>query len=133
MRRTKQPRYTLTALFGPDPASSRILTERGDALKTLRGMAAGLIIDATSVVIVDEVRGTRIFEHPTLDLTEPERMGRNAFAAGIRCAPALDPTFCATLAGSPVGNPNTIRRMDAWIRGWTLANLAAPIVNELDG
>ena len=43
-------------------------------------------------------------------------IGRAAFDRGVKCVPRLDPAC-------PVGTD----AMDDWTRGWTDANLAAPV------
>lgn len=55
--------------------------------------------------------------------------GKAAFAAGIKCAPALDPAFGEVLkkysAGKPIGY--SIKALEAWHRAWAVANLAAAV------
>lgn len=57
-----------------------------------------------------------------------EAMGKAAFDRGVMCAPAMDlelaPEIKLMSTGKPVGA--TIGLLDAWIRGWTRANLDAP-------
>lgn len=50
--------------------------------------------------------------------------GALAFARGIN-APALDENMTEMLAGRQVGDKRTAKEMQAWISGWTQANLAA--------
>jgi hypothetical protein len=65
---------------------------------------------------------------------EAERMGRDAFAAGLGPAPALNRSFNEwmfrtagpTPAGSQ-GSADIMDMMESYARGWTDANLAAPV------
>lgn len=50
-------------------------------------------------------------------------MGKSAFENGIGCAPYLDGEFMKLALTS--GNAAPL--MASWIRGWTLANLEAPL------
>lgn len=52
-------------------------------------------------------------------------LGNIAFAQGVKCAPCLDREFMDTLAGRQTGDPRTVPQMNAWIAGWTEANLAS--------
>ena len=63
-------------------------------------------------------------EKGTMTLEEARERGRLAFEAGIPCAPIHDPGF-STLACR--AEWSTSELMHAWHRGWTLANLAAPV------
>lgn len=56
------------------------------------------------------------------DTQAAKELGRSAFARGVKCAPALDAEFCKTLSG--LSTKATIAVLDAWIAGWTEANLA---------
>ena len=47
-------------------------------------------------------------------------LGREAYASGVMCAPALDPRFVAMLG--EVGANMALSK--AWQRGWILASLA---------
>ena len=51
--------------------------------------------------------------------------GATAFAQGVKCAPALCGQLKALFAGRQVGDKRTAPEMQAWIAGWTQANLAA--------
>lgn len=55
-----------------------------------------------------------------------EQLGREAFASGMACTPTADPAVSDAIAGLPVGG-GAVKIMRAWMRGWTAANLAAPI------
>ena len=64
------------------------------------------------------------------------QIGRDAHAAGARRTPALDATVRDTIAGRPVGDPDTVRIFDEWLTGWDEAREAAdpfkhPTVEEL--
>lgn len=50
--------------------------------------------------------------------------GAIAFANGIKCAPALCGDMMAMIAGRQIGDKRTIKEMNAWVAGWTEANLA---------
>lgn len=54
-----------------------------------------------------------------------KELGRSAFARGVKCAPALDADFRKTLSG--LSTKDTLAVLDAWIAGWTEANLADDI------
>ena len=60
----------------------------------------------------------------TLTLEEARERGRVAFEAGIDCAPIRDPGFSKLACHA---DESTSALMSAWHRGWTLANLAAPV------
>ena len=50
--------------------------------------------------------------------------GSVAFANGSRAVPATDANLMNLLAGEPVGGAGS-KIMQAWLAGWTQANLAA--------
>jgi hypothetical protein len=52
-------------------------------------------------------------------------LGRAAFARGLPAASCRDAEFCAMLEGLKVGEGLAL--LKAWSRGWTAANLAAPV------
>ena len=59
-----------------------------------------------------------------------EQLGREAHAAGINSAPALDQRVIAMLAGrkvgeTPDGSATTAEILKAWSAGWHWANLEA--------
>lgn len=60
---------------------------------------------------------------------EAEQLGRKAFERGISSASALDKEFMDRL---PDREPDTsaIPLLDAWIKGWTKANLEAPLLDD---
>jgi hypothetical protein len=60
----------------------------------------------------------------TMTLEEARERGRLAFEAGINCAPVLDPGFSTKACRA---DESTVELLTAWHRGWTLANLAAPV------
>ncbi len=60
----------------------------------------------------------------TLTLEEARERGRVAFVAGIVCAPIQDPGFSTEACRA---DESTSALMGEWHRGWTLANLAAPV------
>jgi hypothetical protein len=60
-----------------------------------------------------------------MTLEEARERGRVAFEAGIPCAPIRDNTGFSTEACH--AEESTSELMSAWHRGWTLANLAAPV------
>lgn len=63
---------------------------------------------------------------PYRDVEDAEAGGRRAFENGTNCAPILDPATRAGLIGATdIGTRNDIAA--AWTRGWTIANLAAPV------
>ncbi len=53
--------------------------------------------------------------------------GRKAFHAGTKCAPALDTDFTVEACAAKDSVSDLIDLLDAWHRGWTTANLAAPV------
>lgn len=63
-----------------------------------------------------------------LDFIQGQEHGKTAFDAGKMCVPAHDPNFIATLTDRKMGSPRTTNYLDGWNRGWTLANLAAPVL-----
>lgn len=60
-------------------------------------------------------------------LKQAEQFGREAFAQGKRCIPALDTNRLAPLYRANKLEA-TISIMDAWATGWTKAHLAVPIL-----
>jgi len=52
-------------------------------------------------------------------------MGQEAFRKGVSCVPVLDKAFMKTLQQGPVGT--NIKALEDWQRGWTRANLDAPL------
>lgn len=56
-------------------------------------------------------------------------LGAAAFAKGMNRVPALDADLRAMMAAEPyqISDPRCLARLDGWIRGWDVANLAAPI------
>jgi hypothetical protein len=59
-----------------------------------------------------------------MTLEEARERGRLAFEAGIVCAPIRDAGFSTEACRA---DESTSALMGAWHRGWTLANLAAPV------
>jgi hypothetical protein len=57
-------------------------------------------------------------------MEEARERGRLAFEAGIVCAPIRDPGFSMLACHA---DESTSALMGEWHRGWTLANLAAPV------
>ena len=55
--------------------------------------------------------------------------GRKAFHAGTKCAPALDYGFTVEACAAKDSVTDLINLLDAWTRGWTTANLAAPVTS----
>lgn len=55
------------------------------------------------------------------------QLGKAAFEAGKMCVPAHDPAVMGLLKGKQVGDPATVAILDAWLRAWHEANLAAPV------
>ncbi len=51
------------------------------------------------------------------------KIGGAAFGRGAVCTPCLDPSLMEVLAGCK----KIIDLLDGWHRGWTEANLAAPV------
>lgn len=67
---------------------------------------------------------------PAQQLAHARELGREAFAAGLGAAPALDPKIMAVLDGrrvgrTPEGEADTVAVLKAWLSGWHAANLAA--------
>jgi hypothetical protein len=60
----------------------------------------------------------------TMTLEEARERGRLAFEAGTVCAPIRDSGFSKEACHA---DESTSALMGAWHRGWTLANLAAPV------
>lgn len=58
-----------------------------------------------------------------------QALGAKAFADGI-VAPCFDKALLGLFAGREVGDPRTYTEMRAWIKGRTLAMLAAPVAFE---
>lgn len=58
-----------------------------------------------------------------------QALGSQAFASGI-VAPCFDKALMGLFAGRQIGDPRTYTEMRAWIKGRTLAMLAAPVVFE---
>jgi hypothetical protein len=56
---------------------------------------------------------------------QAEALGRAAFEADKKRIPAQDPAVLPLLAGLQVGEGLPI--LNAWLRGWDRANLAAPV------
>lgn len=71
---------------------------------------------------------------------EAEKLGAEAFARGVVCAPALDVNLPKVYPPAPEVEQNltekiarskeVVKLLEAWHRGWTLANLAAPLPEE---
>lgn len=59
-----------------------------------------------------------------MTIDEARNRGRLAFAAGTPCAPISDSGFTVEACHA---EESTSALMRAWHRGWTLANLAAPV------
>jgi hypothetical protein len=53
--------------------------------------------------------------------------GKAAYAAGIFCAPCMDPSIAAMIDGLKVGG-GADKIMKAWIKGWTVANMQSMAV-----
>lgn len=67
--------------------------------------------------------------------TTIEEMGTSAFAAGLKCAPCLDPRVMSlvTMVSQPLDAPGpsaTLAILKAWNRGWHAANLARVGVSQ---
>lgn len=56
-----------------------------------------------------------------------EQLGRAAFERGAMCAPCLDPDMMAMVAAGDGIVGSSIGILEAWNKGWTLANLEAPV------
>lgn len=52
-------------------------------------------------------------------------LGQKAFVNGAKRVPAHDPELMTLLAGNEVGQGIPV--LDAWLRGWDEANLAADV------
>jgi hypothetical protein len=63
---------------------------------------------------------------PEANAARWERIGREAFAAGRPPQPTADPLVFDAVAHLPVGG-GAVEIMSAWTRGYTAANLAAPV------
>ena len=63
-------------------------------------------------------------------VSEAKAHGERAFNSGLMCVPAHDPTFWIFfLATSPtVTADEALNLLEAWLHGWTKANLAAPVI-----
>jgi len=59
----------------------------------------------------------------TAKINAARAFGSVAFANGLMAAPAGDTNLMDLLAGEPVGG-NGVKIMQAWLSGWTQANLA---------
>jgi hypothetical protein len=59
-----------------------------------------------------------------------EIIGWQAFKDGKKCVPALDRNLDSLLENLPSGTSLAIMIYTRWIKGWTGANLAAPVVCE---
>lgn len=62
-----------------------------------------------------------------MNTDQAKTFGAIAYAKGMKCAPALDADFMATLKGRQIGDKRTIPEMKAWHQGWMQANLSAPL------
>jgi len=51
-----------------------------------------------------------------------ELLGQRAFERGMMCVPAFDKDLMPLLGGD-----QSLPVLDAWVRGWHKANLAAPV------
>jgi len=65
-------------------------------------------------------------------LATARRIGSEAFHAGKRCVPAMDPAAMSLLEvsrgfGASEKTSVVIVLLDAWLAGWTVSNLAAPV------
>ena len=58
------------------------------------------------------------------NIQQAKAFGSLAFARGIN-ATALDENMTEMLAGRKIGDSRTMKEIQAWISGWTQANLAA--------
>lgn len=63
---------------------------------------------------------------PAASAARWEQLGRDAFAAGRPPQPTADPLVFDAVAHLPVG-AGAVEIMSAWTRGYTAANLAAPV------
>lgn len=66
-----------------------------------------------------------------MDIEEATLRGREAFKAGRKCVPALDPGFTAEACAGGGDAATVADLLGAWLRGWTLENVAAPVVGML--
>jgi hypothetical protein len=76
------------------------------------------------------VRGEQMHEGSIADcqlcVDDARALGRHAFARGVTCVPHFDMANLAPLLkGRQVGEGIPV--LEAWISGWTVANLEAPI------
>jgi hypothetical protein len=65
----------------------------------------------------------------TTTIAVAEQAGRQAFADGKVCTPALDANLMAILKGHGNG---VLPLIEAWLKGWTAANLAAPVAELVE-
>lgn len=63
---------------------------------------------------------------PQANAARWEQAGRDAFAAGRPPQPTADPLVFDAVAHLPVGG-GAVEIMSAWVRGYSAANLAAPV------
>jgi len=53
--------------------------------------------------------------------------GKEAYAAGINCAPALDPEVIPLIRKHATKSVSATLVLGGWHRGWAMANVAAPV------
>lgn len=96
------------------------LTRRGRAVLLDGGAALVAAYTAADAATATDAPDIAALEQRAREL------GAAAFHRGARCVPALDPDFLPLLpSGCSVGTSLPI--LSAWHRGWTEANLAAPL------
>lgn len=59
---------------------------------------------------------------------EGKARGKEAFAEGIKCAPALDPKMAALITGK--NTKEVIELLSGWHGGWAEACIAEPVAFE---
>jgi len=71
----------------------------------------------------------------TEQIKKAKNLGKLAFDNGIDCVPALNKEIMNIIAGrnigeTPEGEASTMDILKAYINGWMLANMAAPLIEE---
>jgi len=125
----------------PRIAVRQLLMKDGHIDDSLVGQASTrLPIEAFTVAnpfTIDDyhchVRGEQMHEGVIADcqlcVEDARALGRHAFARGVTCTPHLDLiNLTHLLRGREVGEGIPV--LEAWIQGWTRANLDAPIDEE---
>ena len=109
------------------PPAINVWQRRADLIIRKNGMASRVLYNGMSSA--EDSAGSKAPFIQTSESVESdfEKLGREAFARGAKPAPAADRMFMERAKTLPTGDTKVwIRALDAWLKGWHAANLAAP-------